>query len=156
MFPPFFAYSISYGIISLQKEVTMCSISGFYDPTADFTGQRDSFLHILDEMKHCLAHRGPDDNDSLLTPHCGLAHTRLSIIDLAGGHQPMTRELDGYPYHIVYNGEIYNMKELKNDLANHQVFPKTNSDTEILLLSYLTFWRRFCKKSRRYFCLCHL
>ena len=71
----------------------MCSISGFYDPTADFTGQRDSFLHILDEMKHCLAHRGPDDNDSLLTPHCGLAHTRLSIIDLAGGHQPMTREL---------------------------------------------------------------
>ena len=62
----------------------MCSISGFYDPTADFTGQRDSFLHILDEMKHCLAHRGPDDNDSLLTPHCGLAHTRLSIIDLAG------------------------------------------------------------------------
>ena len=86
----------------------MCSISGFYDPTADFTGQRDSFLHILDEMKHCLAHRGPDDNDSLLTPHCGLAHTRLSIIDLAGGHQPMTRELDGYPYHIVYNGEIYN------------------------------------------------
>ena len=83
----------------------MCSISGFYDPTADFTGQRDSFLHILDEMKHCLAHRGPDDNDSLLTPHCGLAHTRLSIIDLAGGHQPMTRELAGYPYHIVYNGE---------------------------------------------------
>ena len=47
----------------------MCSISGFYDPTADFTGQRDSFLHILDEMKHCLAPRGPDDNDSLLTPH---------------------------------------------------------------------------------------
>ena len=43
----------------------MCSISGFYDPTADFTGQRDSFLHILDEMKHCLAHRGPDDNDSV-------------------------------------------------------------------------------------------
>ena len=124
----------------------MCSISGFYDPTADFTGQRDSFLHILDEMKHCLAHRGPDDNDSLLTPHCGLAHTRLSIIDLAGGHQPMTRELDGYPYHIVYNGEIYNMKELKNDLANHQVFPKTNSDTEILLLSYLTFGADFVKK----------
>ena len=146
MFPPFFAYSISYGIISLQKEVTMCSISGFYDPTADFTGQRDSFLHILDEMKHCLAHRGPDDNDSLLTPHCGLAHTRLSIIDLAGGHQPMTRELDGYPYHIVYNGEIYNMKELKNDLASHQVFPKTNSDTEILLLSYLTFGADFVKK----------
>ena len=124
----------------------MCSISGFYDPTADFTGQRDSFLHILDEMKHCLAHRGPDDNDSLLTPHCGLAHTRLSIIDLAGGHQPMTRELDGYPYHIVYNGEIYNMKELKNDLASHQVFPKTNSDTEILLLSYLTFGADFVKK----------
>ena len=124
----------------------MCSISGFYDPTADFTGQRDSFLHILDEMKHCLAHRGPDDNDSLLTPHCGLAHTRLSIIDLAGGHQPMTRELDGYPYHIVYNGEIYNIKELKNDLASHQVFPKTNSDTEILLLSYLTFGADFVKK----------
>ena len=59
----------------------MCSISGFYDPTADFTGQRDSFLHILDEMKHCLAHRGPDVIDWLLTPHCVLAHTRLSIFD---------------------------------------------------------------------------
>ena len=58
----------------------MCSISGFYDPTADFTGQRDSFLHILDEMKHCLAHRGPDDNDSLLTPHCGLAQDFPSSI----------------------------------------------------------------------------
>ncbi len=59
----------------------------------------------------------------------------------------MTRELDGYPYHIVYNGEIYNIKELKNDLASHQVFPKTNSDTEILLLSYLTFGADFVKKS---------
>lgn len=124
----------------------MCSISGFYNPTAQFNGQRDYFLHILGEMKNCMHHRGPDENDCLLTDHCGLAHTRLSIIDLTGGHQPMTRQRDGYSYHIVYNGEIYNLNYLRNKLEEHQVAIETSSDTEILLLSFMTFGADFVKE----------
>ena len=123
----------------------MCSISGFFHPSASFTGQRDYFLHILDEMKTVLAHRGPDDNDKILTEHCGLAHTRLSIIDLTNGHQPMTKTIDGYDYHIVYNGEIYNQKWLHNRLLKHGYEPKTTSDTEVLLLSFLAFGADFVK-----------
>lgn len=123
----------------------MCSISGFYNPLAQFLGQRDYFLHILEEMKHCLHHRGPDEEDCLLMEHCGLAHTRLSIIDLANGRQPMTRERDGFAYHIVYNGEIYNLGALKQKLLDHNVTIRTNSDTEILLLSFMTFGADFIK-----------
>ena len=124
----------------------MCSISGFYNPSAQFTGQRDYFLHILEDMKNCMNHRGPDDNDRILTEHCGLAHTRLSIIDLSGGHQPMTKQRNGYSYHIIYNGEIYNLKILRQRLEEHRVKIETNSDTEILLLSFLTFGADFVKE----------
>jgi asparagine synthase (glutamine-hydrolysing) len=123
----------------------MCSISGFYNPAARFLSRRDTFQHILDDMKDSMRHRGPDENDRLLTDHCGLAHTRLSIIDLANGHQPMTRQIDGYDYHIVFNGEIYNLKTLRKRLTEHRVQIQTNSDTEILLLSFLTFGAEFVK-----------
>ncbi len=124
----------------------MCSISGFYNPTANFEGQRDYFLHILENMKSCLHHRGPDENDCHLGSHCGLAHTRLSIIDLENGHQPMSRQMDGYWYHIVYNGEIYNQPVLRKQLEEHNVSIQTNSDTEILLLSFMTFGADFVKQ----------
>lgn len=124
----------------------MCSISGFYNPTANFLGQRDYFLHILDKMKICQQHRGPDENNSLLRNHCGLAHTRLSIIDLKNGHQPMTKEREQYQYHIVYNGEIYNLPDLRKELELHNVTITSNSDTEILLLSFLTFGADFVQK----------
>lgn len=123
----------------------MCSISGFYNPTANFEGNRDYFLHILDDMKSCLHHRGPDENDRLLHAHCGLAHTRLSIIDVANGHQPMTKQIDDYRYHIVYNGEIYNLPALRKQLEDHHVPIQTNSDTEILLLSFLIFGADFIR-----------
>ncbi|MCH5251695.1 MAG: asparagine synthase (glutamine-hydrolyzing) [Lachnospiraceae bacterium] len=123
----------------------MCSISGFFNPSASFTGQRDYFLHILDEMKQTLAHRGPDENDRILTKHCGLAHTRLSIIDLQNGHQPMTKTVDGFSYHMVYNGEIYNLDTLKKRLLGLGYDFETTSDTEVLLLSFLAFGADFVK-----------
>lgn len=124
----------------------MCSISGFYNPSARFLEQRDYFLHILEDMKRCLHHRGPDENDCLLADNCGLAHTRLSIIDLANGQQPMTRKRDGFAYHIVYNGEIYNLNTLRQKLLTHNVSIQTNSDTEVLLLSFMTFGADFVKE----------
>lgn len=124
----------------------MCSIAGFYDSSANFLARSGEFQHILQQMGQAQAHRGPDDFGILLTAQCGLSHTRLSIIDLNGGHQPMTRSIDGQCYHIVYNGEIYNLEVLRQSLSRRGVVPQTSSDTEVILLSYLTFGSEFIKR----------
>lgn len=121
----------------------MCGISGFFDANADFTANRHLYEQILHDMKQSLFHRGPDDSGTFLTTCCGLAHTRLSIIDIDGGHQPMTKETDGARCHIVYNGEIYNMDALKKRLTDRGCSFSTSSDTEVLLLSYLNFGADF-------------
>lgn len=123
----------------------MCGISGFYDSAARFTGNANYYNHILDNMRKRLHHRGPDGDGTLLFDNCGLAHTRLSIIDLSGGSQPMSRYFDSYGYHIVYNGEIYNSGTLRKNLEEHGVTPTTHSDTELLLLSFLTFGADFVR-----------
>lgn len=123
----------------------MCGISGFFDASADFTAKRHLYEQILQDMKQALTPRGPDDSGVFLTQDCGLAHTRLSIIDPAGGHQPMTRTIKDACCHIVYNGEIYNTDVLKRRLLSHGCVPKTTSDTEVILLSYLTFGADFIR-----------
>lgn len=124
----------------------MCSIAGFYDPSANFTARQEEFEHILHQMGHVQSHRGPDAAGIRLTPQCGLSHTRLSIIDLKNGSQPMTKSLGDHLYHIVYNGEIYNLKSLRRTLFERDVIPKTSSDTEVILLSYLTFGPEFVSR----------
>ena len=124
----------------------MCGISGFFDSAARFRSNAGYYTHILNNMRKQLRHRGPDDNGILLFDNCGLAHTRLSIIDLTGGSQPMSRYYDSYGYHIVYNGEIYNCDALRNNLKNHGISPRTHSDTELLLLSFLTFGADFVRE----------
>ncbi len=124
----------------------MCSIAGFYHPFANFTARQGEFEHILQQMGQCQTHRGPDEAGISLNSECGLSHTRLSIIDLKNGSQPMTRSLGSQLYHIVYNGEIYNMKALRKSLFARDVIPKTSSDTEVILLSYLTFGEEFISK----------
>ncbi len=121
----------------------MCSIAGFYDPSANFTARQEEFEHILRQMGHVQSHRGPDDSGIRLTAQCGLSHTRLSIIDLQNGSQPMTKSFGSHLYHIVYNGEIYNLKSLRQALFERDVIPQTSSDTEVILLSYLTFGPEF-------------
>ena len=123
----------------------MCSIAGFYDPSACFLAKQAEFEHILQQMGRCQKHRGPDDSGIFLSDACGLSHTRLSIIDLKNGSQPMTRSLGDHLYHIVYNGEIYNLKALRQALFARDIIPKTSSDTEIILLSYLTFGPEFIR-----------
>lgn len=124
----------------------MCSIAGFYDPSARFTARQAEFEHILRQMGQCQTHRGPDASGIYLADQCGLSHTRLSIIDLKNGSQPMTRSMGDYLYHIVYNGEIYNLKALRQALFEHDVIPRTSSDTEVILLSYLTFGPEFIRQ----------
>ena len=88
-------------------------------------------------MAQVLAHRGPDDQEFYLDPDhsmCGLAHRRLSIIDIEGGHQPLCNEDESI--WITYNGECYNFQELRKNLiaAGHKF--KTNSDTEVIVHLY--------------------
>ena len=111
----------------------------------DYT-RSEEYLHRLDHMKNSLLHRGPDNNDLFLSAHAGLAHTRLSIIDLAGGRQPMKKSFSYKTAIISYNGEIYNGKELKNYLR------KYGNHSERLSC------RRHClsRKTERHLCIRHL
>ena len=86
-------------------------------------------------MMRTLSYRGPDGMGDWTSPdgNCWLGHTRLAIIDRAGGHQPMANE-DGTIW-VVLNGEIYNYLELRRELLRHHTF-KTHSDTEVILHLY--------------------
>ena len=85
-------------------------------------------------MTRALAHRGPDGEGTFVDGHVGFGHRRLSIIDLAGGVQPLSNE-DG-SVTVTFNGEIFNYRELTADLvARGHVF-KTHSDTETLVHLY--------------------
>ena len=91
-------------------------------------------MNILKDMNDTLIHRGPDDEGFYLSGETGLGHRRLSIIDLGGGHQPMSNE-DGTVW-VVFNGEIYNFKELYDGLRKKGHTFKTQSDTEAIIHMY--------------------
>ncbi|MCM1203695.1 MAG: asparagine synthase (glutamine-hydrolyzing) [Bacteroidales bacterium] len=112
----------------------------------NYAATPDKWTNILEEMNESQKHRGPDDEGVFLRPHCGLAHVRLSVIDLSTGHQPMTRASRGGQVTIVYNGEIYNMKELKRDLAGQGFRFRTTSDTEVILAGYQRYGVDIVKK----------
>lgn len=95
------------------------------------------------KMANLLKYRGPDQEGFLWNSHCLMAHRRLSIIDLKTGNQPLTYTYQGKKYHIVYNGEIYNMIELKNKLITLGYSFNTTSDTEVLLVSFIE-WKEKC------------
>ena len=89
---------------------------------------------LLVRMRDCLTHRGPDDTGVFLDRNVGLGHRRLSIVDVGGGHQPMTNE-DG-TLHITYNGEIYNHSDFRGRLEAAGHVYQTHSDTETILHLY--------------------
>ncbi len=104
----------------------MCGITGYINPAG---------INIpeIKRMNDSLIHRGPDDSGVYVNGKVGLGQRRLSIIDLAGGHQPMCNE-DGTIW-ITFNGEIYNFQEIRNSLTKDHIF-KTKSDTEVILHLY--------------------
>lgn len=91
----------------------------------------------ISPMLDTLARRGPDDQGSMRFPHCVLGQTRLSIIDLSGGHQPM--QDNTHPVAVTFNGEIYNYRELKKELLKKGHRFSTSSDTEVILKAYLEY-----------------
>ena len=108
----------------------MCGIAGFFGHRED----RRSCLGLLRTMIGTLRHRGPDGEGIFCDGDAGLAHARLSIIDIAGGAQPMSN-VDG-SVRISFNGEIFNYVELRRDLAERGRAFRTSSDTEVLLALY--------------------
>src|ERR1044071_533730 len=102
----------------------MCGICGIFETGGESVVSRSTLKSMADTIRH----RGPDDDGFYVSGGVGLAHRRLSIIDLAGGHQPLANEDESI--WIVFNGEIYNFEELKQRyLASGHVF-RTPSDTE--------------------------
>ena len=124
----------------------MCGIAGFYQPSQDLTLRRDFYLNILDSMNRVQKRRGPDDQGTFLSEHFGLAHVRLSIVDLLTGHQPMLKKTCGQTFGIVYNGELYNTEELRQELSALGRHFETTSDTEVILEAYLEFGPDFVSK----------
>lgn len=131
----------------------MCGIAGFCDFEADLTRESPRWTHTLVAMREAIAHRGRDQTGEYLRPHAGLAHTRLSIRDIAGGAQPMARAERGRQCAIVYNGEIYNAAELKAGLKGRGWRFATTCDTEVILLAYMEYGMSFAEKLNGIFAL---
>ncbi len=116
----------------------MCGITGFVDLWS--TGQArdtETRAQLLDDMCRVIRHRGPDDQGVMVEDGVALGMRRLSIIDLSGGRQPISNE-DG-TVSIVFNGEIYNYRELQSQLRKDGHQFATNSDTETIVHSYEQF-----------------
>src|SRR5438034_2962746 len=108
----------------------MCGITGQYNFERHEPVERETIVR----MARSIAHRGPDDEGFFIAGPVGLGFRRLSIIDLAGGHQPMS---DGEEaVWIIFNGEIYNYRELRAELQSKGHQFRTNSDTEVIIHGY--------------------
>ena len=108
----------------------MCGIAGIIDPGMSSAEIRSA----LQRMADAIWHRGPDEGGYLVRDGVGLAIRRLSIIDVAGGHQPLGNE-DGQ-VQVVLNGEIYNYLDLRSELAGRGHIFRTSSDTEVIAHLY--------------------
>lgn len=110
----------------------MCGIVGFVNGNGSSADRA-----VLERMNAAIAHRGPDDDGFYMGENVGLGMRRLSIIDLAGGHQPIHNH-DRSKW-IVFNGEIYNYQDLRSDLEKRGHRFYTNSDTEAIIHLYDEF-----------------
>ncbi|MCI8406775.1 MAG: asparagine synthase (glutamine-hydrolyzing) [Oscillospiraceae bacterium] len=120
----------------------MCGFVGF-------TGYCRDKEQVLTDMLQRIVHRGPDSRDSYLDSDIALGFARLSIIDLAGGKQPMTNEDDSLV--LLFNGEIYNYQDLRDDLMDAGHYFKTQTDSEVLLHGYEEYGAELLNKLRGMF-----
>lgn len=113
----------------------MCGFVGYCDLKNDISNKTD----IIEKMSKTLCKRGPDEYGYYIKNHINLGHRRLIVIDPEGGKQPMLEKGSYGEFSIVYNGQIYNTKELANILKENGFTLKTHSDTEILLKSFIYY-----------------
>lgn len=117
----------------------MCGIAGFYH----FDQQKEASSEVIKKMTDSIAHRGPDGEGFFVKQNLALGHRRLSIIDLSTGQQPMFSEDKGIA--LIFNGEIYNFVELRDQLIEKGCRFTTTSDTEVIINAYKT-WGIDCQK----------
>ena len=114
----------------------MCGFAGIINLNEHSVGE-----FPIEKMTDCIAHRGPDDSGYFKDENVSFGFRRLSIIDVTHGHQPMT-SIDNR-YIIVFNGEIYNFKKIKNELIESGYVFETNCDTEVIIYSF-DLWGKEC------------
>ncbi len=110
----------------------MCGIGGCIGVHTD--------AELIKEMSDLIRHRGPDDHGEYLDKGVGIFSNRLSIIDLEGGHQPIFNEDESLV--IVFNGEIYNFPEIKQELEKVGHRFRTRADTEVILHGFEEYGTR--------------
>ena len=111
----------------------MCSING----CVDFCTPHSIDKQQIRAAGRAMAHRGPDAHGEFFSPCVGFYHNRLAVMDPARGKQPMQATYRGRTYTIVYNGEVYNCKELRRELVRKGAVFVTDCDTEVVLWSYI-------------------
>lgn len=117
----------------------MCGITGWIDFEKNLTSKSS----IIRKMTDTLSRRGPDDSGYFMSKNVLLGHRRLAVVDPRGGAQPMTRTIGTQSYTIIYNGELYNTDEVRNELIENGFKFQSYSDTEVLLIAYI-FWGSEC------------
>lgn len=118
----------------------MCGITGVFDPENKGEIREESIKRMTD----AIAHRGPDEDSCYIDGNVGFGFRRLSIIDLANGHQPFFTSDKSVV--LICNGEIYNYKELREELQGKGYVFKTNCDVEVLLHLYLEYGQTFTNR----------
>lgn len=113
----------------------MCGIVGF----ANYKKDISSYRNVIVRMNEKLSNRGPDEEGYYISQNVALGHKRLIVIDPKGGKQPMITRYEYGDYAIVYNGQIYNSKELRKTLEANGFEFDGHSDTEVLLKSYIYY-----------------
>ena len=117
----------------------MCGIAG----VISFTDALQTQERIFDRMQGTLRRRGPDAQGKFLSEHAALLHTRLSVMDPENGAQPMHFSNGEEIFTIVYNGELYNTPEIREELRRAGMEFSTHADTEVLLKAY-ALWGEDC------------
>ena len=115
----------------------MCGFVGFTNLKKDFKYEKE--IDLLKKMNNTLSKRGPDEEGFYINNYICMAHKRLIVIDPKNGKQPMIEQYSFGDYAIVYNGQIYNTKELKETLIQNGFTFNGHCDTEILLKSYIYY-----------------
>lgn len=115
----------------------MCGIVGFVNYKKDLSND----MNVLKSMTSCLSNRGPDEEGFYINKNVALGHKRLIVIDPDGGKQPMIEKYSYGEYAIVYNGQIYNTKELRKTLLENGFDLNGHCDTEVLLKAYIHYGR---------------